>query len=47
MMTLTVKSANKLKITQRAMERIMLGICLRDHIWTEEARAQIMVDDVV
>jgi len=30
-MTLTVKSANRLRTTQQAIERTMLGVSLRDH----------------
>jgi len=44
-MTLTVKSANRLRTTQRAIERTMLGISLRNHIQNEEIRKRT-VDDV-
>lgn len=46
-MALTVKSANRLKITQRAIERTMLGIHLRDHIRNEEIRSKTKVKDVM
>ena len=32
-LTLTTASANKLMVTQRKMERSMLGVSLRDHIF--------------
>ncbi|XP_050310861.1 uncharacterized protein LOC126746595 [Anthonomus grandis grandis] len=41
-MTLTVKSANKLRTTQRAIERMMLGISLRDHITNESIRQRTL-----
>lgn len=44
---LTVKSANKLRVTQRAIERIMLGISLRDHIENQEIRRRTKVKDVI
>lgn len=46
-MTLTVKSANKLRTTQRAIERTMLGIGLRDHITNENIRQRTKVEDVI
>jgi len=35
-MTLAVKSVNRLRTTQRAIERTMLGVSLRDHIQNKE-----------
>lgn len=46
-LTLTNASAKKLKITQRKMERSMLGVSLRDHIRNEELRRRTGVTDVV
>lgn len=36
--TITLQSANKLRVNQRAMERAMLGVSLRDHIIDEILR---------
>lgn len=41
-MTITVKHA----VTERAMERTMLGISLGDHFRNEERRMRTRVDDV-
>lgn len=46
-LTLTVKSAEKLRVAQRAMERAMLGISLRDHIRNSEIRKRSRVTDVM
>lgn len=46
-LTLTTVSANKLKRTQRKMERSMLGVSLRDHIRNEEIRQRTGVTDVI
>jgi len=46
-MSLTVKSANRLRTTQRALERTMLGVSLRDHIQNEEIRKRTKVHDVI
>lgn len=46
-MTLTIKSANKLRTTQRAIERLMLGISLRDHNRNEQIRRKTKVEDVM
>lgn len=46
-MSLTKKSANKLRTSQRAMERSMLGISLRQKIRNEEIRRQTKVRDVI
>ncbi|CAG9834558.1 unnamed protein product, partial [Diabrotica balteata] len=46
-LTLTQKSADKLRVTQRAMERAMLNVSLRDHI-TNQLISQISgVQDVI
>lgn len=44
--TLTQRSAERLRVTQRAMER-MLGIGLRDKIRNEHIRQQLGVTDIV
>jgi hypothetical protein len=44
-MTLTANTIHKLKCTQRAMERQMLGISLRDKIRNEEIRRRTKVTD--
>jgi hypothetical protein len=44
--TLTKASINKLSVTQRAMERAMLGISLRDRVLNEDIRARTKVKDV-
>ena len=44
--TLTVSSANRLRVCQRAIERAMLGISLRD-IPNEEVRRRTRITDVV
>jgi len=46
-MTLTVKSANRLRTTQRAIKKTMLAVSLRDHIQNEEIRKITKVDDVI
>lgn len=46
-MSLTKKSAKKLETTQRAMERSMLGISLRDKIRNTEIRRKTKVRDIV
>lgn len=46
-MSLTIKSAAKLRTTQRAIERGMLGISLRDRITNEEIRRRTKVEDVI
>jgi len=45
--TLTVKLANKLRTTQRAIERMMLGISLRDHITNASIRQRNKVENVI
>jgi len=42
-MTLTVKSANRLRTTQRAIEKTMLGVSLRGHIQNEKIRKRTML----
>ena len=46
-LTLTTTSANKLMVTQRKMERSMLGVSLLDHIRNEDLRRKTGVTDVV
>lgn len=46
-LTLTKRSANRLRTTQRAMERAMLGVSLRDHLTNEEVRRRSGVQDVI
>ena len=46
-MALTVKSASRLRVTQRAMERAMLNISLRDKIRNVEIRRRTKVNDVM
>lgn len=46
-MTLTKESARKLQRTQRAMERQMLGISLRDKIRSEDIRRRTNVTDIL
>lgn len=46
-MSLTKKSAKKLETTQRAMERNMLGVSLRDKIRNTELRRRTKVRDIV
>lgn len=36
--SLTIESANKFRITQRAIERMMFEICLKDHIANTEVQ---------
>lgn len=45
--TMTKKSAEQLRVTQRSMERAMLGISLRDRIRNEVIREKTKVTDVV
>ena len=46
-MALPVKQVDRLRKTQRAMERTMLHISLRDRIRNEEVRRRTKVEDVV
>ena len=46
-LTITKASANKLRVAQRAMEREMLGISLRDKMTNEWIRQQTRVTDVM
>lgn len=46
-MDMTVKQAHRLNVTQRAKERSMLGIWLRDKTWNEVIRHQAKVIDIV
>lgn len=46
-LTLTKKAVQKIKVTQRAMERLMLGLTLRDHITNDELRRRTRVIDAV
>jgi len=46
-MAITRKFANKLQTIQRAMERAMIGITLRDRIRNEEIRRRTKVTDVL
>jgi hypothetical protein len=45
-MSLTAKSQQKLKCVQRAMERQMLGVSIRDKIRNEEIRRRTKVTDI-
>lgn len=45
--TLTQKSAHRIRICQRAMERAMLGISLRDRVRNEEIRRRTKVADAI
>ena len=46
-LTITQASANRLRVAQRAMERVMLGISLRDRKTNEWIRRQTKVRDVM
>lgn len=46
-LTLTKKIVKKIKVAQRAMERSMLGLTLRDHITNIELRRRIKLVDAV
>jgi hypothetical protein len=46
-MTLSQRNADKLRTTQRAMEREILGVSLRDRIRNEDIRARTGLTDVV
>ena len=46
-LTLTKASENKLRVTQRAMERSMLGISLRDKMTNQWIRQQTKVVDIM
>ncbi|XP_063825274.1 uncharacterized protein LOC135074822 [Ostrinia nubilalis] len=45
--TLTEKSAERLRVAQRAMERQMLGVSLQDHKTNEWIREKTRISDVV
>lgn len=44
---LAVKSANKLRVVQRSIEQIMLGISQSDQIRNEQIRGRIKVKDII
>ena len=44
---ITSKKAEKLRVAQRAMERAMLGISLRDRVRNEQVRRLSKVEDVI
>lgn len=46
-MSLTRRTAEQLRVTQRAMERIMLGVTLRDKIHNSEIRNRTKITDVM
>ena len=46
-MTLTERSVNRLRTTQRAMERAILGILLRERIRNQNIRRRTGVTDVI
>ncbi|CAG9831296.1 unnamed protein product [Diabrotica balteata] len=46
-LTLTKAAAIKLRVTQRRMERSMLGITLRDRITNEDIRTRTRVTDII
>ena len=46
-MTLTERSVNRLRTTQRAMKRAMLGISLRERIRNKNIRIRTGVTDVI
>ncbi|CAG9837260.1 unnamed protein product [Diabrotica balteata] len=46
-LTLTKAAATKLRVTQRRMERSMLGITLRDRITNEDIRRRTGVTDII
>ena len=46
-LTLTTASANKLMVTQRKMERSMLGVSSRDHIRNKDLRRSTRVKEVI
>ena len=46
-LTLTLTSARNLKVTQRKMERSMLGLNLRDHVKNEDLRRRSGVTDII
>ncbi|CAH2267737.1 jg4344 [Pararge aegeria aegeria] len=45
--SLTMGFIRRLRVTQRAMERAMLGVSLRDQIRVEEIRRRTRVTDIV
>ena len=46
-MAITPKKAEKLRVAQRAMERAMLGLSLRDRVRNEQVRRLSKVEDVI
>ncbi|XP_030750175.1 uncharacterized protein LOC115877964 [Sitophilus oryzae] len=46
-MMMTARSVNRLRVSQRAMERAMMGISLRGHIRNEDIRRQTRITDIV
>lgn len=46
-MAITRKVAEQLKVTQRAMERVMLGITLRDKVRNRQLRDKTKITDVI
>lgn len=46
-LTLTKATAEKLRVTQRRMERSMIGLTLRDRVRNEEIRRRTGVDDII
>ncbi|KAL3271654.1 hypothetical protein HHI36_022128 [Cryptolaemus montrouzieri] len=46
-MTITKHSANRLRTTQKAMERAMLGTSLKDRVRNDEIRRRTRVSDII
>lgn len=46
-MKMTARSANRLKVNQRAMKRLIMGICFRDYIRDEDIRQHTKVLDII
>lgn len=46
-LTLSIASAEKLRVTQRKMDRAILGLSLKDHVTNQALRRRTRVSDII